>query len=149
MRDWKPSVVETSTASDNIHTVSVPPRERWHIMSIWASLATSNAGANVRQMRLAIYNSSGAAATDLFLEARPGLTQDSSLTYYYNFYPGAADITSVRDTDYVSTPIPATLILSPGWTIILEDESSGDTDADDLKSKVFYQMTRILGSSSD
>ena len=147
LRDWRPSVIHGDTTMDNIHEFVVPDQERWHIMSVWCSVTTSNAGAGVRQMRLAAFTDTAIAASDCFFEVRPGLTQDSQLTYYYNFYPGAADITSVRDSDYVSTPIPATLVLNPGWTIILDEYSSNDTDADDIESNVLYQMSRVPSTS--
>ena len=144
---WIPSIAEGDTTSNNIHEFVVPKTESWHIMSIWCSLGTSNAGGGVRQLRLAFYSSSGAAATDLFLEIRPGLTQDSELTYYYNFYPGAADITSVRDSDYVSVPIPATLVLNPYWTIILEDESSRTEELRNARLRVGVWTALVLLST--
>lgn len=147
MRDWRPSRIDGSTTMNNIHEFVVPDQERWHIMSIWGSYTTSNAGAGVRQMRVAVYTDTAVAASDCFFEVRPGLTQDSELTYFYNFFPGAPDITSVRDSDYVSTPIPATLVLNPGWVVIFEDASSNDTDADDFESNMLYQMSRVPSTS--
>ena len=150
MREWRPSIAHGDTTLNNIHEFTVPDQERWHVMSVFCAFTTSNAGNATRQMRLAAYTSTvaeGGAASDCFFEVRPGLTQDSELTYHYAFYPGAADITSIRDSVYCSIPIPATLVLNPGWTIVLEEMDSNDTDADDLESNILYQMSRVPSTS--
>jgi len=146
LRDWRPSVIESDTVQKNIHEFIVPDQERWHIMSIWAEHTTSATVAD-RQMCVHVYDSSGALASDEFFQARPGLVQTASLTYFYNFYPGAADLTSVRDTDYVSTPIPATLVLNPGYSLLVEDNSSADTSSDLMEVRVLYQMSRVPSTS--
>lgn len=146
-RDWRPSVI-TGISSDNfnLHEFVVPDQERWHIMSIWIKYTTSDSAAD-RVMAVAVSASTAMTDTDLFFQIRPGLVQAASKTYYYAFYPGAADITTVRDTDYVSTPIPATLVLNPGYTILVEEQSSADSSSDAMDVKIFYQMSRVPSTS--
>lgn len=139
-----------TTLSDGEQELVVPDYEMWNVLSIWVEFITSNAGASTRQLRLSISGSSmatGAAdSLNSYLTITPGLTQDSALTYYYNFYAGAPDLTAVRDSDVVLTPLPGNLLLRPGHSINVHDVSSADTDGDDLSVFVQVQKTQILST---
>jgi len=147
LRDWRPNtIIGLSSDNFNIHEFVVPDQERWHIMSIWITYTTSDTAAN-RQIAMHVYDSSGGAATDELFRTRPGLVQAASLTYNYALFPGAADITTIRDSDFCSTPIPATLVLSPGYSVVLEEQSSADTSSDSMTVKMLYQMSRVPSTS--
>lgn len=139
-----------TTLSDGEKELIVPDYELWNVLSVWVEFITSDAGASARQLRLSISGSSMATgpadSLNSYLTITPGLTQDSALTYYYNFYPGAPDLASVRDSDVVMTPLPGNLILRPGHSINIFDVSSADTDGDDLSVFVQVQKTKILST---
>lgn len=149
--DWRGVVQEhqgtdTGTAlSDAEKELVVPNNVIWNVMSIWCEMTTSNAGSGVRQMLLQFRSST--ASTDVYVEVQAGLTQDSQLTYFYNFFPGAADITTVRDGDHVSTPMP-NVFLQPGHSIFVGDNSSRDTDADIITLYAQVQQARTLSTST-
>ena len=120
-------IEETTAVQDK--TFSVPAGEDWHVMWIWVEYL-SDANAGTRQIRVDVRDS----ADDVIMSFVPGATQIESLQRYYLFAPGNADLTAFRDTDYLSTPIPPTLILPELFDIRIYDQAvvtGGDTAGED------------------
>jgi len=70
---------------------------------------------------------------DVLGEALAGAVQAASTDWYYQFAPGLADMTSVRDSDHMTTPIPGTWVLKAGQVIKVFDQAAIAADSDDLK----------------
>lgn len=106
MEDWNSTLQVDETTGDHNKSFAVPADKDWHVMWAWVEW-TSNATVGNRQVVMEISDS----GSDVIMEIVPGVTQAASLTYKYLFAPGMADLTAVRDTDYIMTPIPPTIIL--------------------------------------
>lgn len=115
---------------------TVPDNTVWHILSLWVEYTASDTVAT-RAIRLRITDDTG----DVLLEAAPGVTVTASQVRQFVFYPGAPDLTSARDTDWISTPLPAGLVLLPGWQIQLLEQSSGDTSDSEI------MLAQLLGAA--
>lgn len=125
--DWEIVLVSDETANDSDKTLTVPASTYQQVLWIWVELTTT-ATAGARQLVIQIQD----AATDVIAEWRPGATQAESLTRYYIFAPANADLTGFRDTDWLMTPIPPTLILTAGQIIRVYDNNAVDAAADDM-----------------
>lgn len=125
-RWWKGTISDTgSDTSQNGKLFSVPASRVWHLLWIWVEVTTSDTAAT-RQIVADIMDSDD----NVISQFRPGATQAESLTRYYHLYPGAADMDAFRDTDFLTTPIPGTLILEEGTQIKVYDNSTADADSD-------------------
>lgn len=127
MADWRPGLVSDTTLADSNKTLTVPANRMWHILGLRAEL-TSTASAGNRQLNVHLLDTDAA----IIQEFRAGLVQAASATYYYTFAPGMDDKTAVRDSDWLSTPIPPTLVLTQGQAVKVLDNSSIAADSDTL-----------------
>jgi hypothetical protein len=143
--EWKYRAQEGPSTYDNDGAVAhfnVPPREAWHILSVWAEY-TASAEVTARAIRLIVRD----LDDDVVMEIAPGVTVAASTQRDFLFAPGAPDLTAVRDTDLIMTPIPAGLILPPGWDISIQEQSSADTtDSDILITQLMYASINVLSS---
>ena len=48
------------------------------------------------------------------------------------FAPGLPDLTAFRDTSYLQTPLPPSLILPAGYDVRVYDNNAVDASADDM-----------------
>ena len=125
---WRVELQSDETTNDSDKSFTVDSGEEWQVLWLWVELATTATVGN-RQLVVEIQDS----ANDVIAQvARAGVTQAASLTYYYQFAPGNADLTAVRDSDYLTTPIPPTLILQGGDILRVYDNNAVDASADDM-----------------
>lgn len=124
---WAVKLVNSETANDSDKHFTVLAGQMYQVLWVWVEYASS-AAAGTRQLVLEIQD----AAADVVAQFRVGVTQAASLTYYYMFGPSLADLTAVRDTDYVMTPIPPTLILPEGYRVRVYDNNNIAVAADDM-----------------
>jgi hypothetical protein len=134
---WEIITLSDVTLNNSIKTFTVAAGYQYQILWVYASFATT-ATVGTRQMVFSIHDGLG---TQTF-SVRAGVTQIASLTYAYSFAPSLADLTAVRDSTFVMTPIPPTLILNPGQIIRIGDSKAIAAGADDLS--VFIQVGRKL-----
>jgi hypothetical protein len=127
---------------------NVPPRETWQLLSLWAEYTTT-ATAGVRALRLVIRD----LADDVVFEVSAGVTLGVSTDADFLFAPGVADLTAVRDSDSVTVPIPAGILLEPGWDINIEvgnadsvDDSDATSDLDLMVTQLMYASRNVLSS---
>ena len=143
--DWHYRSMEGPSTMDNdglTATFTVPDREIWHILSMWIEYTASDSAAT-RQIRVRIQD----GANDTIMELVPGVTVLASQARFFHMYPGAADLTAARDSDLITTPIPAGLLLRPGWDIVVMEESSGDTtDSDIMLTQLFFASQSIIST---
>lgn len=148
-------VIDTSTGTDDttndasggtnnvgiaIDKNFIVPNDRvWRILNIEAAAISAGAVGN-RQLALQI-DRAASGDTQPYVDVRAGVTQAASLTYYYSFHPFATRITSIADTDWVSTPIPD-VDLPEGWKIRIFDEAKIGTTAapDDIEIRMLVQQ---------
>lgn len=124
---WVPTLRSDETADDSDKNFRVASDNWEQVLWIWVEY-TSTATAGARQLCLELQDYAG----DVIAQWRPGVTQAASLTYYYCFAPSNADLTAVRDTDYVMTPIPPTIILPAYYYVRIYDNNAVDPAADDM-----------------
>lgn len=133
--EWEIVTLSDVATNDSDKLFAVPVGYLYQVLWIYAELASSATAGN-RNMAMAITDNAG---TKIF-EVRVGVTQAASLTYIYSLAPSLADLTGVRDTTFVMTPIPPTLILNPLQQIRVWDQNAVDAGADDLS--VYIQVAR-------
>lgn len=126
---WTPAELVKDTGGDCDADKSwiVPTAREWHIYCVSVVL-TSTATVGDRRVAIRILNSD----SDVLGEAVAGAVQAASTTWYYTFAPGLADMTSVRDSDHMTTPIPGTWVLKAGQEIRVLDDAAIAADSDDL-----------------
>ncbi len=134
---WRPYLQADEAADDSDKTLTVPAGTEWHIMWIWVELASTVAVGD-RQMVVEFQDAAG----DVMGQVRAGIVQAASLTRFYLFAPSLADLLGFRDTDYLMTPLPPTVLLSEGMGIRVYDNNAVAAAADDM----VVQMM-ILGRS--
>lgn len=132
-----PSVQSDATANDSDKEFTVTASQVWEIKSIWVAF-TSTATVGNRQIVVEFKNDSDV----VFAQARAGATQAASLTRYYLFAPGVADMTSFRDTDFLTTPIPE-YSFSAGYDIRVYDKAAIDAAADDMTLRMLIEYKTV------
>lgn len=141
---WRPSFDYGSSSEINIQTITVPAGFEWHVLSVFIDYAASDTVAT-RQIRIQERDPNDV----VLLEIVPAVTIVASEQKYFSMYPGAVDMTGVRDTDHVTTPLPPGLILPPGYDLYFNEESSGDTTSSEaMDVRVYYQYRRVKDTSS-
>ena len=152
--DWEYRAAEdlgtddTSASSVSFYegSFTVPPREVWHVMSLWAEYTTSAGVAGTRAPRLLIRD----VADDIIMEFAPGATLIAGQQREFLFAPGVPDLAAYRDTDLMMTPIPAGLLLRPGWEIVFQssaDTSDTDGDSDTMVLQLLYGVQNIMSTA--
>ena len=129
---------------------NVPPREVWHLLSLWAEYTTT-ATAGARALRLVIRD----LADDVVLEVSAGVTVPVSTDMDFLFAPGLPDLTATRDSDLVMIALPAGLLIQPGWDINIEvgnadtvDDSDATSDIDSCVTQILYASMNVLSSGN-
>lgn len=130
---WEPALVADETADDSDKTIVVTAGEIWQLLWIWLEFTTT-ATVGDRQLVVEIQDDSN----DVVAQIRLGATQAASLTRYYMIGPALADMVSFRDTDWLMTPLPPTMILLPGYQVRIYDNNAVDASDDDLIIQMGY-----------
>lgn len=125
-RPWTPDLQSDTAANDSDKSLTVPASTEWLVHSIWVELTSTGTAGN-RQIVIEIQDDSA----DVIAQFRAGVVQAATNTYYYLFAPNVVDLTSVRDSDYISTPIPE-MVLPAAYVIRVYDNNAVDAAADDM-----------------
>lgn len=124
---WTTAIQADENANDSDKSFTVPASTIWQVLWVWVELA-STATVGSRQMTLEIQD----AAADVIAVIKAGTTQAASLTYNYLFAPSLPDLTAVRATNYMMTPMPPTIILPASYVLRVYDSAAVDAAADDM-----------------
>jgi hypothetical protein len=124
---WSLLLRSDETANDSDKELTVPAGTEQQVLWLWVELATT-ATVGARQIVVEIQD----AANDVVAQWVAGVTQAASLTYNYCFAPGNADLIAVRDSNYIMSPIPPTLVLPAGYGVRVYDNNAVDAAADDM-----------------
>lgn len=117
---WSVALI-TDEAVGNDKVFNVPAGTEYQILWIYAELTTT-ATVGDRQIEIDIRDNNA----DVIGQVRPGVTQAASLTYNYMFAPSLADLTAIRDTDFLMTPFPPTVFLPAFYQIRIFDNNNVD-----------------------
>ncbi len=123
---WTPALVAEETLNDTDKALTVPTGKIYALVSVWVELTTTATVGN-RQVTLRILDSSD----DLVASIKAGAVQAASLTRFYLFAVGAADLLSFRDTQHLMTPMPP-FVLPAGYKVQVWDSGEVDAAADDM-----------------
>lgn len=120
----------------------VPAEMEYQVLWIQAVFVTT-ATVGDRQLEVRVERAGSAMPGPEGDWARAGAVQAASAEYNYIFAPGLADLTAVRDSDYLTTPIPVTSLLQAGDAVRVYDNNAVDAAADDLYLYIQYAYRRI------
>lgn len=121
-----PKLQVDEAVNDSDKTFTVPANKIWIVNSIWVELI-STASAGTRQMVVQIQD----GAADVIGEMRAGVTQIASLTKNYMFGQGVPDLVALRDTTFISTPLPP-IVLPETFKVRVFDKAAIAAAADDM-----------------
>lgn len=138
--------VSTYTSDDGITSgqFTVPDREVWQVLSLWAEFVATANITTARELRLIIQD----ADDDIMYETAPGVAPDTSMDFL--FAPGLPDLTAARDTDLVMTSLPVGFLLRPGWDLIVRtiaDTSDTDGDSDNMTLQLVYASQNVMSTA--
>lgn len=125
--DWHPVLRADETADDSDKTFTVGADTEEQVLWVWVELTTT-ATVGDRQIVVELQDD----GADVIAQWRAGEVQAASLTRYYCFAPSNADLTDFRDTDYLMTPIPPTVILPASYVVRVYDNNAVAAAADDM-----------------
>lgn len=114
-------------------SLQTPAGKVRQILWVWVELTTTGTAGN-RQIQLQVLDSSD----DVILALQTGIVQAASLTRNYLLAPGSADMTAFRDTAYLTTPIPPTLLVPGGFKLRIHESKLIDANNDDMQLHVMY-----------
>lgn len=137
---WRVYTHSDTDANDSNKTLAVLDHAEYQILWIWVELTTSATVGN-RQIEVRVEDQSGDVIACL---ARASVTQAASLTRNYLFAPAIADLTAFRDTDYLTTPVPATTFLDEEDVLRILDNNAVDAAADDMIVHIQYAARSVL-----
>jgi len=134
---WAVASFRAEGLGDSDKSWTVPAGQVWRPLLVGVQL-TSSADPGDRQIEVCIEQPDAGFAPVAVL-ARAGVQQPANVMYRYLFAPGVADLTSVRDSVFVSTPIPETW-LKAGDVLRVWDNAARAPAADHLMVFVSYLM---------
>lgn len=137
--DWQVTYFSDETLNDSDKSFTVPASAEWQILTIWVEFTSTGTAGN-RQL---VIETQDASADVTGQPIRAGVTQAASLTYYYQFGPALADLTALRDTDWLMSPIPPTLILPTGHVLRVYDNNAVDAAADDMQVHIYAAVRAV------
>lgn len=138
--NWSP--VTIITTGKQTQTITVPANKNWMFESVRLEYtSTGSTVAGNRQIALQILSSTNG----ILDEAIAGTVQAINEARNYHFYPKAVDLTSFRDSNYLSTPMSLRTLVA-GQKIKLFDNGSAST-ADITVSRINI-LERVIPSTS-
>jgi hypothetical protein len=135
---WRVGLIEDTNPNDSDKTFTVPVNKEWQILWVWVEY-TCTATYGVRQIEIQLQTSS----SNIMGQLPAATPQDQSLTYKYLFGIASQDMTSPRDFDYITTPLPAGTFLSAGQKIRIWDNKVRDPSADDMIIRMQYAQRTV------
>jgi len=124
---WTPVLRADEAANDSDKSLTVGAGTEEQVLWIWVELTTT---ATVGDRQLVVELQDDAA--DVIGQWRVGQVQAASLTRYYCLAPSNADHLAFRDTDYLMTPFPPSVILPAAYVVRVYDNNAVDAAADDM-----------------
>ncbi len=126
--DGVPYLESETTTNDSDKTITVSANERWEVRVIRVKFIADNSASN-RRLAIRFTDDSNV----VLFEMRAGVEQALNTTRYYHFGVGLPDMTAWRDSDLLTTPIPAMGALEESWKIRVWDKEAQAVAADDME----------------
>lgn len=136
--DWRVTLTQDESTDDSDKIFTVPTGYEWQILWVWVEYTSSGTG-GIRQLEIQIQDSS----SNVIGQFQTGVTQSEGLVYKYLFGIGVPDLTTVRDDNNVTTPLPAATFLSAGQKIRIWDNNTVDASADDMIVRMQYASRNL------
>jgi hypothetical protein len=132
---WRIATINSIGVGNN-KLFQTPPNYEWQICWIWCEYTTGAVVGN-RQLSARIEN---AAGITIGILCRTGITQAASLTYKYLLAPAVPDMGALRDTDYLTCPIPPTSFVIGGQSIrVLDNKGISNLDTLVVYMQIAYR----------
>jgi len=131
--NWRAALTIEKTANDSDKSFTVPANREWQILRIFVKFASTATVGN-RQIAISVIS----AAADVIGRYIASVVQAASLTRYYQFAPGSADLLGFRDTDMLNINMGVGEILSAGQILRVWDNKAIDAAADDMEVYIEY-----------
>ena len=125
--NWTPVLRPDENLNDSDKSFTVGADVEEQVLWIWIELTTT---ATVGDRQIVVQLQDDGA--DVIGEWRVGQVQAASLTRYYCLAPSNADHLAFRDTDYLMTPFPPSVILPASYVVRVYDNNAVDAAADDM-----------------
>ncbi len=135
---WTVAHTQDETADDSDKEFAVTAAQLWQILFVWVEFTTT-ADAGDRQIVLQFQD----GAADVIGEIRAGIVQADTITRNYMFAPALADLEAFRDTDFLMTPLPPTLLLPATYVLRVYDNNAVQVAADDMIVQIQYAWKTI------
>lgn len=135
---WRTALTIDKLADDSDKSFTVPASREWQILRVFIKYA-STATVGDRQLELRIVS----AAADMIGKYLASVVQAASLTRYYQFAPGSADLLGFRDTDMLNINMGVGEILGAGQVIRVFDNNAVAVAADDMEVYIEYAERTI------
>lgn len=132
------SSIYQAVASNTYSFSAVPTGKTWHIYNVRIDYTASSTSGN-RQLMIDWYDGSG----NIMSEFRVGFTQAASLRYFYVGGIGLPDMTALRDSNFISFPIPAGWEIPAGHTLRVRDRANISA-SDSFNVSLIYKEFSIL-----
>jgi hypothetical protein len=137
--DGDVEILLDTIANSSDKVITIPAGYTWIILGIRVTFVSSASTGN-RQLVIQFRDESN----NVLFDVRAGAVQAAGVTRYYNFGSGMPDMTSFRDTDYLSTPLPSGFRLDEGFDIRVYDKSAIDASADDMTIAITYLSVPVI-----
>ncbi len=118
--EWRAVKQADEGLNDSDKKFTVPSGKEWMLQSLRVELAASSVTGD-RQIAVEIQDTDD----DVLFEFIAGIVQATGETRNYHFASGLSDLTSLRDTDHLMTPL-ASIILPAGYDIRVFDNNAVD-----------------------
>jgi len=123
----------SDTSAGNDKSFTVPTNRLWKLKAARCVLTASDTVGN-REIQLTVASTDGTPYADV----RAGAVFAASAVGYLMFFDGAARMTSVADTDWLSIQIPD-MEIPPGHSIRLFDSANVDASSDSFDVRLVVE----------
>jgi hypothetical protein len=134
---WRIALIQDISEGNSDKTFTIPANTEWEMLSILVQYA-STATAGSRQLEIQFQDSGSIIA-----QWQTGISQNENLNYSYFLGVGVPDLNTVRDVNYIMTPLMGAAFLIGGQSIRVWDNNAIDPTDDDMFIKIEYAYHEI------
>lgn len=134
---WRVALTQDTNENDSDKSFTVPANTEWELLWIWVEYDSTSTAGN-RQLEIQIIDSGSTIA-----QWQAGIIQPENISYNYLFGVGIPDLLTIRDGNYLTTPMMGGQFLTEGQTIRIWDNNAIDSSADDMVVRIEYGYHEI------
>jgi hypothetical protein len=131
--NWRAALTIDKAVNDSDKSFTVPADREWQILRVYVKFI-SDATVGNRQVAISVIS----AAADVIGRYIASVVQAASLTRYYQFAPGSADLLGFRDTDMLNINMGVGEILDAGQILRVWDNKAIAAATDDMEVYIEY-----------